>query len=189
MIINIFEQLTMNTGARIVSSTITFLLMFLVVLFLQAVSPSTACAENTESPAISRLGEAPVTPDNLTDTYDFALDESISGKGYYYDFFANGFYSFDLPDLSTAVLKGTFDRSVYAMDTDPSGSTVYALDNLQKQLGTIDKATGAYTPVAGLSGLINGQTITGLTVDPNTTTYLCQCYERLYCHLIHSGYR
>ncbi len=78
------------------------------------------------------------------------------------------FVRFDLTEPGTIFLKGTVPQSFYAADFSTDGSVYYAVDDVSKQFGVIDTATGDFTvrgPLTGLTGYV-----TGMTVDPTDET-------------------
>lgn len=63
---------------------------------------------------------------------------------------------------------GPNTRPLFAMDFDPTGTTLYAIDNTSRELGTYDLTTGAFTPIAVVSGIPAADNMSGLTIDPAT---------------------
>lgn len=61
---------------------------------------------------------------------------------------------------------GAQTRHIYALDFDNAAVTLWAIDNDSRELGTLDPATGAFTPVVVTSGFSGN--ITGLAFDPTT---------------------
>lgn len=78
------------------------------------------------------------------------------------------FVKFDLTDPGSVIALGTVPQSFYAADFSTDGSVYYAVDDVGKNFGTIDTATGAFTvrgPLTGVTGYV-----TGMTVDPTDET-------------------
>jgi hypothetical protein len=80
-------------------------------------------------------------------------------------------YSFVLNDFGTQTAIGTTQLSIFAMDFSPDGTVLYGVTGATAAtnpltLGTIDTATGAFTVIAPLSGVVAGDSTSGLTIDP-----------------------
>jgi hypothetical protein len=65
------------------------------------------------------------------------------------------------------------------MDFDPSGTTLYALEDATAQLGTINVANGAFTPVVSAPAP-GGGSWTGLSIDPTNGTFYASTATGLY---------
>jgi hypothetical protein len=72
------------------------------------------------------------------------------------------------PTLSY-VSVGPQAAPIFAMDFDPSATTLYGIDNASRNLGTISTSTGAFTPAVPVTG-VAGDTISGMSIDPTTGT-------------------
>jgi hypothetical protein len=75
--------------------------------------------------------------------------------------------------------------NTYAIDFNTAGTALYAVRNTDASnpnltLGTIDTLTGAFSPIADVSGLPSGTTPTGLSVDPTTETFYLSTGTTLY---------
>lgn len=60
----------------------------------------------------------------------------------------------------------------FAMDFDQTASTLYAHNVTSGEFGTIDLTNGIFAPIAPLTGVPTGTTVTGITVAPNGSAYL-----------------
>jgi len=91
------------------------------------------------------------------------------------------FLSFDTsaPGTPTIVNPSFSPATVYAMDFDPLGTTLYGIDSNAKMLGTIDTATGVFSPQATVTN-IGDPTITGLKIDPTTGVFYVSTGSRLF---------
>src|SRR5439155_23858964 len=70
-----------------------------------------------------------------------------------------------LPTL-TFTPVGADANPLFAMAWNNSATTLYAVDNTSRQLGTIDQTTGAFTPIAAINPDPGTTfTVTGLTFD------------------------
>jgi hypothetical protein len=85
-------------------------------------------------------------------------------------FVSDNFVSHALNDFPGQAVIGPNARPIYAMDFDQTATTLYAIDNTSRELGTYDLATGAFTPIAVVSGIPPADNISGLTIDPATGT-------------------
>jgi len=79
-------------------------------------------------------------------------------------FVSDNFVSFQLGDFTGQTVVGQSTNAYYGMDFDPSGTTLWAVNDTDGTLGTIDLATGAYTPVVACPAP-GGENWTGLTID------------------------
>jgi len=94
------------------------------------------------------------TPD-LAYAYDFATGSRQVVK-----------FPVGAPGSMTVV--GPQADSLNGLDFDPAGSVLWALNLTHQTVGTVDKETGAYTPVATVqAGFVNA-----LTIDPVAGTFL-----------------
>lgn len=80
-------------------------------------------------------------------------------------------YSFPLSDFSSQTQIGVTQPSLFAMDFTPDGQTLYAVTGNEASpnpstLGTLDTSTGAFTVIGALTGLAEGDSASGLTIDP-----------------------
>ncbi len=75
----------------------------------------------------------------------------------------DSFQTFALPDANAAtVIAATASQPFYGLEHDNATGVLYAVDATALQLGTLNKATGAFTSLVTISGLAVGQSITGL---------------------------
>ena len=74
-----------------------------------------------------------------------------------------------LPTLNY-VSVGPQTRNLYAVDFDLAATTLWAIDSDSRELGTINLATGAFTPTVVVTGLTAGSNVTGMKFDPTSTT-------------------
>ena len=86
----------------------------------------------------------------------------------------NQFISFPLSTPAYNII-GPTTPDIFAMDFDNTGSTLYAITfgaAIVPELGTINTATGAYTPIATLNGagIIAGNNVAGMKMDPTSGT-------------------
>ena len=71
-------------------------------------------------------------------------------------------------------------RSTFAMDFDNTATTLYAIDNVTRELGTINLNTGAFTVVAPVQGIPAGLNVRGLRFDPTSTNVYLLFGANLY---------
>ena len=93
-------------------------------------------------------------------------------------YISDNFVAFPLNDFPGQTVIGTSAYVYYGMDFDPTGTTLYALNDTTDQLGTIDLATGQFTglaPCVPPSG-----NWTGLTIDPRNGTFYTSDATTLY---------
>lgn len=81
-------------------------------------------------------------------------------------FISDNFVSHQLNDFPGQTVLGSNSQQLFAMDFDPTATTLYALDNSSRELGTLDLANGDFNSIAVVSGIPITDTITGLTIDP-----------------------
>jgi DNA-binding beta-propeller fold protein YncE len=87
------------------------------------------------------------------------------------------FLSFDTSAPGTqTVINGSFPASLYGygLDFNPAGTVLYALQSPSlgsAALGTINTATGSFTPTATVTGLLSGESASGIKIDPTTGTF------------------
>jgi hypothetical protein len=74
-----------------------------------------------------------------------------------------------LATLSFTVV-GPNVQPLFAMTFDRPATTLYAVDNTSRQLGTLNQATGVFTPIAAINPDPGaGFVVTGLAFDPTST--------------------
>jgi hypothetical protein len=83
-------------------------------------------------------------------------------------FVSDNFVSHVLNDFPGQTVIGPNARPFFAMDFDETATTLYAIDNTTRELGTYNLATGAFTPIAVVTGIPAADNISGLTIDPRT---------------------
>lgn len=103
-----------------------------------------------------------------------------AGIGYAQDigYISDNFVSFPLDNFPGQTVIGTNVNAMYGMDFDPTGTTLYALNDTTDQLGTIDLATGAFTALVACPH--PSANWTGLTIDPATGTFYASDATTLY---------
>ncbi len=132
---------------------------------------------------------AAVTPAAVTDT-GFTVD--VRGDGAAVPpRAANSLYSFVLNNFPSQTLRGVSNPQLFALDFTPDGGTLYGVTSSTatanpNTLGTVNQTTGAFTVIAGLSGLAGtvAENATGLTIHPVTGEAFLSTFEtgagRLY---------
>jgi hypothetical protein len=113
---------------------------------------------------------APVLPRAPTDI-GFTLE--IRGQAGVPTRLANSLYDFTLNAFPTQTLRGVSNPQIFSMDFDVAGTTLYGVTATTATpnpltLGTINTTTGAFTPIAAVTGLTAGDSPSGLTIDPVT---------------------
>ena len=86
------------------------------------------------SPAITGSGAGLLSPTDMGYAQDIG-------------YISDNFVSFPLGNFTGQTVVGTSTNAYYAMDFDPSATTLYAINDTTDMLGTIDLATGAFTPL------------------------------------------
>ncbi len=79
-----------------------------------------------------------------------------------------GLYSFVLNNFATQTSIGDPGASIYAIDYDPTGTTLHAIQTIAgtpPSFGTINPATGAFTIIGTVTGLGTDFTPSGLAID------------------------
>ena len=97
------------------------------------------------------------------------------GDVYMYDLRStpDQFFRISLSDPANRIFINTnADYGTYAMDFDPTATTLYAHNVTTGGFGTIDVNTGLYSPIAPITGLAAGDAVTGLTIAPSGAAYL-----------------
>lgn len=119
-------------------------------------------------------------PAKATASPQVAAADLPAGIGYAQDigYISDNFVSFPLDNFTGQTVIGTIVNAMYGMDFDPSGSTLYALNDTTDQLGTIDPATGAFTALVPCPA--PAANWTGLTIDPATGTFYASDSTTLY---------
>ncbi|MCB8921337.1 MAG: carboxypeptidase regulatory-like domain-containing protein [Ardenticatenaceae bacterium] len=113
----------------------------------------------------------PVASNGLLDPTDIGYAQDIG-------FISDNFVSFTLNDFTGQTVVGTTTNVYYGMDFDAAGTTLYALEDTTGMLGSIDVATGAFTPL--VSAPAPGGNWTGLSIDPTDNTFYASTATSLY---------
>ena len=75
----------------------------------------------------------------------------------------DNFQTFLLPNANAATtIAPTASQPFYGLEHDNGTGVLYAVDNTTKQLGTINKATAAFTSLVTITGMGAAETATGL---------------------------
>ncbi len=93
-------------------------------------------------------------------------------------YISDNFVTFMLNDFPGQTVLGTSTNAYYGMDFDPSGTTLYALNDTTAQLGTIDLADGSFTPLVPCAAPSGNWT--GLTIDPVSGDFYASDATSLY---------
>lgn len=96
------------------------------------------------------------------------LDPSDSAYALDIGFVSDNFVSHALNDFPGQTILGPNAQPIFAMDFDASGTTLYAIDNTMRELGTLDLGDGSFSPIAVVGGIPAADNISGLTIDPRT---------------------
>ncbi len=83
---------------------------------------------------------------------------------------SNNFVSHVLSNFPGQSVVGAGRDDLFGYDFDPTATTLYALANDTKELGTINLGSGAFTAI-GSSVPLAGHTWTGLAIHPSTGTF------------------
>src|SRR5690606_19566558 len=80
------------------------------------------------------------------------------------------------PDQILTAPVGTMDTTVvadvadglvfFALDFDNSATTLWAIEDNTRELGTLDPDTGVWTPHGPVTGIPTGHRPTGMSIDP-----------------------
>ncbi len=107
---------------------------------------------------------SPLAPHAPSDTgYSYNM-RGVAGSN-------QGLYTFTLAVFGTQTFVGDPGASIYGWDFDPTGTTLYAIQTIAAtppSFGTVNPATGAFTPLFTVTGITSGDTPSGLTIDPVT---------------------
>jgi uncharacterized repeat protein (TIGR01451 family) len=88
-------------------------------------------------------------------------------------FVSDNFVSHVLNNFPGQTVLGANAQPIFAMDFDETATTLYAIDNTSRQLGTLNLANGAFTSIAAVTGVPAAENMSGLAIDPSTgTAYL-----------------
>ncbi len=126
---------------------------------------------------------APLLPNAPSDTgYAYNM-RGVTGS-------AQGLYSFTLSTFGTQAFVGDPGASFYALDFDPTGTTLYAIQSVTGNpsvFGTVNTATGAFTSLAPVSGLTGTDAPTGLSIDPVTGDAFLSTATNIYSFNLGTG--
>jgi hypothetical protein len=87
------------------------------------------------------------------------------------DFFTGDLGSYPLDDFPAFLDVGTHALDLFALDFDPSATTLYGLDSASHQFGTLSLADAGFTPIGASAPTEAGQNLwSGLSIDPRTGT-------------------
>jgi hypothetical protein len=86
---------------------------------------------------------------------------------------ANTLYSFTLNAFQTQTARGTTNASMFATDFSADTNTLFGVIGAAAatnalNLGTVNRTTGAFTPIAAITGLTAGDGPSGLAINPRT---------------------
>lgn len=98
----------------------------------------------------------------------------------------DNFFSFPVDDPSNL---NFIDKNIspFALDFDAKGETLYAVDSNTAQVGTMDQATGAFTPIAMLTGDYAGGAVTGMSADSTDGGFFICTGAELYTLDVNTG--
>jgi hypothetical protein len=110
---------------------------------------------------------APHAPTDLAFTLDIRGQVGVPTR------LANSLYNFTLNAFATQNLRGVSNPQIFGLDFDPTGVTLFGVTATTAApnpltLGTINTTTGAFTPIAAITGLTAGDSPSGLTINPIT---------------------
>lgn len=111
----------------------------------------------------ARAPATQVAPESST-----PLDPSDNAYALDIGFVSDNFVTHALNDFPGQTILGPNAQPIFAMDFDASGTTLYAIDNTSRQLGTLDLGNGTFSPIAVVGGIPAADNISGLTIDPLT---------------------
>lgn len=98
------------------------------------------------------------------------------GDVYIYDLRSDPdkFFRISLSDPATRVfINETVNYGTFAMDFDETATTLYAINNTTRELGTINPDTGNFTAIAPVTGLASEtDTFIDLTIGPDGSAYM-----------------
>lgn len=108
---------------------------------------------------------------------DTALTIDIRGQAGVPTRLANSLYDFTLNGFATQNLRGVTNPQVFALDFNAAGTTLFGVTGSAAApnpltLGTVNTTTGAFTPIAAVTGLTVGDSPSGLSIDPMTDVAL-----------------
>ncbi|MCK9490134.1 MAG: DUF4394 domain-containing protein [Xanthomonadales bacterium] len=117
------------------------------------------CAPRTNAPVPGPWRASALAPDDLAFAYNLTAANGGPDRG---------LHAFLLDDFPGVSLIGDAGMHIYALDFDPTGTILHAIDNDLRALGTLDIGTGQFTSTAPVSGVPNNANFTGLTIHPVT---------------------
>jgi hypothetical protein len=108
--------------------------------------------------------------------------QSPSDNGFAQDvgYVSDNFVSFPLNNFTGQTVIGTSTDAYYGMDFDPTGEVLWALNDTNDQLGTINLTSGVFTSVVACppgGGEVNW---TGLSIHPATGVFYASTATKLF---------
>lgn len=162
--------------------TVTILVIVVAVLALLTASLASAAAlDDLDCEALANwplaepegyaeqcLGGVVTSPSSVD-----SLDPTDTAFAVDIGFVSDNFISHVLNNFPGQTVLGANAQPLFAMDFDETATTLYAIDNTSRQLGTLSLANGAFTPIAAVTGVPDAENMSGLAIDPSTgTAYL-----------------
>ncbi len=90
-----------------------------------------------------------------------------------------GVLTYPMPDILDLTQINPNVGALFSADFDQISGVLYAVNNDDFSLGTVDLVTGDYTPIATITG-VSGTVVTGLAWDPTTGTWYLTVNNDLY---------
>ncbi|GAB4173683.1 MAG: hypothetical protein Kow0020_08960 [Wenzhouxiangellaceae bacterium] len=90
-----------------------------------------------------------------------------------------GAITYPMPDINSPTQLATSVPALFSADFNQSTGVLYAVNNDDGSIGTVDLSTGVYTSNATLTGISAG-TLTGLAWDPTTGVWYLTVGNELY---------
>jgi|CXWL01.1.fsa_nt_gi hypothetical protein len=82
----------------------------------------------------------------------------------------NTLYSFTLNNFPVQTARGASASGLFGIDFNPAGTTLYGVTGSTgvpvSTFGTVNTTTGAFTAIAPLTGVVAGESTTGLSIHP-----------------------
>ncbi len=119
---------------------------------------------NQREPAWWAAACGHLIPDSVRNAPPGAIN-TIGDPAFHVDLRAtpDSFMTFALPSANTATpIASTLSQPFFGVEHDNSTGILYAVDNATRQLGTLNKTTGVFTPLVTITGLAAAQNVTGL---------------------------
>ena len=83
----------------------------------------------------------------------------------------NTFETFALPNAAAPSASPTTTLDSFALEHDNASGVLWAIENVTFALGTVNKTTGVFTAGPTVTGLVNGDGITGLAFVNSSSTF------------------